>query len=118
MQGRFPDQMKSAEVIPLFKGKEFDFITNYRPISLLLTVSKVLEKFIYKRVYKFLEKNKVIYASQYGFRHQRSCEQAIEELIGRLLHAKLENKESACLSLDLTKVFDTLNHSVLLKKVM
>ena len=43
-EGKFPDAMKKAEVIPLYKGKEFDRVINYRPISLLLTISKVLEK--------------------------------------------------------------------------
>ena len=65
--GEFPTMMKKAEVIPLYKGKEFDLVVNYRPISLLLTISKVLEKIVYKRVYSFLEKNNILYDSQYGF---------------------------------------------------
>ena len=54
--GEFPNLMKLAEVVPLYKGKEFDLVINKRPISLLITISKVLEKIIYKQVYKFLEK--------------------------------------------------------------
>ena len=56
MEGKFPTQMKKAVVIPLYKGKEFDLVINYHPISLLITTSKVLEKVVYKRVYRFLEK--------------------------------------------------------------
>ena len=52
-QGIFPNIMKKAEVIPLYKGKERDLCMNYRPISLLLTVSKILEKLMYKRMYEF-----------------------------------------------------------------
>ena len=55
--------MKYAEVIPLYKGKEFDKVVNYRPVSLLITISKVLEKAIYLRVYQFLEQHKVLYDS-------------------------------------------------------
>ena len=67
-QGLFPSKMKLAEVIPLYKGKEHDKVINYRPISLLITISKLLEKIIYKRLYLFLEKNKLLFERQYGFR--------------------------------------------------
>ena len=109
--------MKIAEVIPLYKGKEFDQVINYRPISLLLTILKVLEKAVYERVYKFLERNKVLNDSQYGFWHSRSCEQAISEVIGRILQARNHAKHSAALFLDLSKAFDTLDHAILLKKL-
>ena len=62
-QGIFPDLMKSAEVIPLYKGKERDLCMNYRPISLLLTISKILEKIMYKRAYDFLDGNRQFYGS-------------------------------------------------------
>ena len=66
--GIFPDKMKIAEVIPLYKGKQRDLVINHRPISLLMTISKLLEKVIYSRIYKFLEKNNILFESQYGFR--------------------------------------------------
>ena len=59
--------MKIAEIIPLYKGKEHDEVINYRPISLLMTISKLLEKIIYIRVYSFLEEHNILYDSQYGF---------------------------------------------------
>ena len=61
LEGVFPKWMKMAEVIPLYKCKERDLLTNYRPISLLITVSKVLEKLFYKRLYSFLQKEKILY---------------------------------------------------------
>ena len=109
--------MKYAEVIPLYKGKEFDKVVNYRPVSLLITISKVLEKAICSQVYQFLEQHKVLYDSQYGFRSKRSWEQAILELTGRILDAKNKEMHSAAMFLDLSKVFDTLDHSILLKKL-
>ena len=72
--GVFPETMKLAEVVPLYKSKERFLTSNYRPISLLITISKILEKIIYKRTYEFLDKNNQFYNSQYGFRSQHSCE--------------------------------------------
>ena len=115
--GMFPEKMKWAEIIPLYKGKSMDLTINYRPISLLITTSKVLEKVIYTRVYSFLETNNILFSSQYGFRSKRSCEQAIMEVVGYMLQAKNKKEECACLYLDLSRAFDTLDHSILLKKL-
>ena len=87
-EGTFPDQMKIAEVIPLYKGKDMDLMINYRPISLLITLSKLLEKIMYTRLYGYLETQKLLYPSQYGFRTKRSCEQVITELVGNILQSK------------------------------
>ena len=112
--GVFPTKMKEAEVIPLYKSKEPDHVLNYHSISLLMTISKLLEKLMYKRIYRFLDKNNILYQSQYGFRHQRSCEQAIQEMIGKVLQAKEEGLQCALIFLDLSKAFNTLDHTVLL----
>ena len=116
-QGVFPDTMKLAEVIPLYKGRETDQTVYYHPISPLMTMSKVLEKIIYSSVYKFLDKNNILYESQYGFQNKRSCEEAISELLEHVLQAKEGGDISAAMFLDLSKAFDTLNHIVLLKKL-
>ena len=86
-EGKFLTLMKRAEIIPLYKGKEQDQVINYRPISLLVTISKILEKIIYKRVYQFLEKENILYNSQYSFQSKHSCKQAILELTGKILQA-------------------------------
>ena len=90
ISGCFPNLMKIAEVIPLYKGKEEDLIVNYRPVSLLMTISKVLEKIIYKSLYKFLTKHCVLYDSQYGFRSKHLCEDTILEMVDHLLQARNE----------------------------
>ena len=109
--------MKVAEIIPLYKGKEEDQVINYRPVSLLMTISKILEKIIYNRVFKFLMKHNILYDSQYKFRSKHSCEDAILELVGKVLQSRNEDKHCAGIFLDLSKAFDTLDHHLLLQKM-
>ena len=90
--GKFPDLMKLAKVVPLYKGKARDIEMNYRPISLLTTMSKVMEKVIYTRVYTFLTKTGQICETQYGFRANHSCDHVVSQLIGTVLK-NLENKK-------------------------
>ena len=116
-EGLFPTIMKSVCVSPLHEAGRTDLDTNYRPISLLPVISKVLEHIIYKRTYSFLVNNSLLYTSQYGFRKYHSCEHAIQELVGTILKGNERNKHTAAIFLDLSKAFDTLNHEVLLRKL-
>ena len=109
--------MKLAETTPLYKGKEIYYTTNYRPISLLLTISKLLEKIVYKRVYSFLNQTDQLYNSQYGFRTAHSCDDAVSELVGEVLKNRENKKFTAALYLDLSKAFDTLEPTVLYHKL-
>ena len=85
--------MKIAKIMPPYKSKTRDSPTKYRPISLLLTISKLLEKIIYKRLFSFLEKNTVLYNNQYRFRKGHSCQLAITELVGEISQSR-EQKEA------------------------
>ena len=116
-EGYFPNNMKKADVIPLHKSKEQDESSNYRPISLLLTISKILEKVIYKRTYNFLEQTGKLYKSQYGFRSSHSCENAIQGLVSEIIKGKQDNLYTLAVFLDLSKAFDSLEHLVLLNKL-
>lgn len=115
--GVFPQLMKYAEVIPIHKGKEKYMISNYRPISLLPAVSKVLEKITYKRIYDFLSLNDILYQSQYGFRKNHSTVDAIIQFIGEVSKGIEEDKDTLAIFLDLSKAFDTIDHTILLKKL-
>ena len=108
--------MKEAYVVPLHKGKCKYETTNYRPISLLITMSKVLEKIMYKRVCNFLNNNSLIYSSQHGFRNKHSCESAVGELIGNVCKGHEKGKHTLTIFLDLSKEFDTLSHNILFRK--
>ena len=109
--------MKIAEIVPLFKGKEEDLVENYRPISLFMIMLKMLEKLMYKWMYNFLTVNNIFFDSQYGFRSKRSCEHVILEMVDHLLQAKNENKNSIRVFLDLSRAFNTLDHTVLTQKL-
>ena len=117
LEGKFPDCMKLAEVIPLHKGGKTYLSSNYRPISLLLTISKILEKIMYKRVYKFLDDTNQLYSSQYGFRSQHSCDQAINELLCTIIKNLERQWTTISVFLDLSKAFDTLEHATVFKKL-
>ena len=116
-EGKFPETMKKADIVPLYKSKDEHECTNYRPISLLPTLSKLLEKIMYKRTYSFLENTGQLYNSQYGFREGHSCENAVSELLAEIIKGKQEGFHTVSMFLDLSKAFDTLEHKVLLNKL-
>ena len=116
-EGMFPNQMKEAHVVPLHKGKSRNESNNYHPISLLITISKILEKVVYKRVYQFMTKNSLIFNSQHGFRNKHSCETAVCELIAGICKGHKKSKHTLAIFLDLSKAFDTLSHDILFKKL-
>ena len=116
-EGYFPNQMKIAEVVPLYKSKERDQTNNYHPISLLMVISKLLERVVYKRTFQFVTDTGQLYDSQYGFRKNHSCNDAISELLGEILHNLENNQFTVAIYINLSKAFDTLQHSVILKKL-
>ena len=79
-QGVVPDAMKLANVIPIHKAKSKQLFTNYRPISLLSNISKVLQKVIHKRMMTFLVKHNILYNKQFGFMYEHSTTNAIHTL--------------------------------------
>ena len=87
-EGIVPESLKIAKVIPIHKGKERESFSNYRPISILPSLSKILEKAMYKRVYNFLENNNILYKSQYGFRKNHSTTEAILEFLSNTVDSQ------------------------------
>jgi len=115
--GVFPNRMKTAKVITIYKKNDPSYFENYRPISLLPTFSKIIERLIYNRLYKYLITHELLTPSQYGFRKNLSTNYAILELQDRIIKY-LSNKEWCVgIYLDLSRAFDTLDHSILLSKL-
>ena len=84
IEGIFPDQMKTAKIIPLYKSGDKSNFTNYRPVSLLPQFSKVLEKLFCCRLNKFIEVNNILSSNQYGFRNKHSTSLALIDLVEEL----------------------------------
>ena len=106
-----------GEVIPIYKAKDKEQLNNYRPISLLPTISKILENIIHKRLYHFLLTQSIFYPSQYGFRQKHSTTHAIHEFIDETMTSFDNKKTTLGVFLDLSKAFDTIDHNILLKKL-
>jgi len=115
--GIFPDRLKFSEVKPIYKdGNALDF-SNYRPISLLTSFSKVIKKILHKRLYHFLEQQKVFVNEQHGFRQKASTETAAFSLLNTILLSLDKKNIVGGLFLDLRKVFNCVDHDILLTKL-
>ena len=117
MSGIFPEQLKIAKVIPIFKKGDASIFSNYRPISILPAISKVFEKIMSNQLHKHFKINKLYCDSQYGFRENHSTEFASLELINRILLAMDKGEIPFSIFIDLSKAFDTLDHDILLFKL-
>ena len=116
-QETFPDSFKIAHVISIPKVSSPKSFDDLRPISHLPAFAKIFEKIHETKLTKFLDKNKIITPSQFGFRTKSSTELAITTLYHKLLTNLNENKVTFSLFLDLKKAFDSVNHPILLKKL-
>ena len=114
--GKYPNVFKIAKVIPIFKMGDRSLLTNYRPISLLSTLSKLFGRVIFIQLYYFFTTNKILCEQQYGFRAGHSTELAATELIDHMYEQIDQQKTPVHIYINLSKAFDTLNFDILLSK--
>ena len=113
----FPDKLKIVRVTPIFKKGNNTLVTKYRPISVLPCFSKLLERIMYNRLYKFLLESNILYQKQFGFQNAHSTEHAILQLVNQITETFSQGKYTLGIFLDLSKAFDTVNHNILIEKL-
>ena len=115
-KGIYPNILKKTTIIPIHKSGDKNLTQNHRPINLISSFSKIVEKCLVKRMNSFLNKYKILNDSQFGFRRGLSTENAVS-LIYNKFSTQLDNNKIICsIFLDIKKAFDSVDHKILLNK--
>jgi len=115
VSGIYPDSLKIARVIPIFKGGDKNDTSSYRPISILTQINRVFEKLLRDRLYDFFKDK--LYKKQFGFRPKNSTEHPVLDLKENIFENCSKKQISCILFLDLKKAFDSVSHKILLSKM-
>ena len=116
-EGIYPDELKTARVLALYKKGSKSDPNNYRPISILSCFNKIFERLVCKQLLSYLEKYKILFKFQFGFRENHSTILALTEITDKIRFELDESNYVLGLFVDLTKAFDTVDHEILLYKM-
>ena len=117
LQSKFPEGCKQAKLKPLFKKGSKDDPKNYRPISLLPQLSKIIEKIIHGQVQKYLDEKKILYRYQSAFRAHHSTDTCLSYLSDKILQGFEAKMFTGMILIDLQKAFETIDHKIFLDKM-
>ena len=117
LTGSFPNSLKKAEVLPLHKKGDSTTLSNYRPISILPIISKIIEKCMKSRLTAFIDKYSIVNAGQFGFQRGVSTQDAILQITEQIYESLNKNSSAIGIFIDFSKAFDTINRNILLKKL-
>ena len=115
--GIFPDAFKKSKIVPIFKKGDSSLLTNYRPISILPTISKIFERVLYNQLYEYVNTNNLLVEEQYGFRTNHSTAYAAIKLVDHLSKEMDIGNIPCALYIDLSKSFDTLSIDIIMQKL-
>lgn len=110
-KGDYPSKLKIAKIIPIHKKGDADDFSNYRPLALLPNFSKIFEKLIYNRLYKYLEKYKLFSPKQFGYKKGVSTAEAFFEIMEEIVQGNQQSPNLAIFC-DLTKAFDLVDGTI------
>lgn len=116
-KGIVPNEWKEARVTPIHKGGSKDDLNNFRPISVLPVISKIIERFVHDKLYSYLQYHNILSNVQSGFRPHHSTQTTLLDVTDNILKSMDNKKATAIVFLDLRKAFDSVNHDILLKKL-
>lgn len=113
--GKIPKECKVARVRPIYKSGSHEEYTNYRPISILNSMSKILEKHVYNITMEYVKKNNIIHPNQYGFQPGKRISTLLSEISGKIYSNLDRGEYTMCIMIDYKKAFDTLGHETIIR---
>ena len=115
--GTIPDDWKEATITPIYKDGDKNSPANYRPISILPAISKIMERVIHSQLHGHLNEHHLLSEAQFGFRKNHSTVTCILKLLDDIYYNMELGKMTGVVFLDLKKAFDTVDHSIMINKL-